>query len=284
MKLNGQGPFRGILDSLGLYVAPPEPVVIFEGDSEFNHIVVKDSGDIRTLCMGPSAEESETAISLSDPHAGIFEYPGLMFMSLALSERNKHVLMLGLGGGFIPKLFQEYLPEQRLTVVEIDPLVGEVASVYFGFQPGKNVELVYADGGDFLASTEPESFDQIWLDAFNGNYIPPHLATEEFLKNCLDALVPCGILTQNLHQTRIRNFHTQVQRTKRLLGAVPLILNGERCSNSVCISLKSPEPFDPSVKELLDSARKFKTSIGPYNMLDEARKKKKGDRFFDFLR
>ncbi|MDR2340020.1 MAG: fused MFS/spermidine synthase, partial [Deltaproteobacteria bacterium] len=259
MKRKPGGPIRHLLSSIGSCIMPPDPVVVFEGESKHNHITVLDSGDVRTMCFGPLAEESETSISVSNPLAPVFEYPGLMLMALALTERNKSILMLGLGGGFIPRLFQAYLPDHHLTVVEIDPLVGEIASTYFFFQPGKNVELVYADGADFIQKAMPGSFDQVWLDAFNGNYIPPNLATDEFLLSCMNTIHPGGILAQNLHQTRLANFRTQIKRTDRLFGNVPLIFNGVRCANSVCLSLNSPDAFDPSVKELVSLAKKFGT-------------------------
>ncbi|MDR2338681.1 MAG: hypothetical protein LBF40_00865, partial [Deltaproteobacteria bacterium] len=58
----------------------------------------------------------------------------------------------------------------------------------------------------------------------------------------------------------------------------PLIFNGVRCANSVCLSLNSPDAFDPSVKELVSLAKKFGTVVGPYNLTDEARKKEKDPR------
>ncbi|MDR2405917.1 MAG: fused MFS/spermidine synthase [Deltaproteobacteria bacterium] len=269
------GPFQKVLDSLSSRFVSPEPEVIFEGDSEHNHIQVIEAGDVRTMCFGPMGQEAETSISLSNPLAPVFEYPGLMFLALALTDRNKEILMLGLGGGFVPRLFQEFLPEHKLTVVEIDPLVGELASTYFFFQPGKNVTLVYADGGEFIKNAEPERYDQIWLDAFNGNYIPHNLATDDFTLHCLKALPQGGILSQNLHQTRLSCFRAQIQRTTRLFGGMPLIFNGVRCGNSVSHSLKDEGEFDPSIKEIARKVRNFRLTIGPYKLLDEAKKKEK---------
>ncbi|MDR2200393.1 MAG: fused MFS/spermidine synthase [Deltaproteobacteria bacterium] len=280
MKSKTAGVIRGLLNSIRAGFPRAGPEIIFEGDSEHNHITVLEHGDVRTMCFGPLAEESETSISLSNPLAPIFEYPGLMFMALVTGGRNREILMLGLGGGFIPRLFQEFLPEHNLTVVEIDPLVGEIASTYFYFQPGKNVELIYADGEEYLASLTPGRFDQIWLDAFNGNYIPPNLATDDFLQLCRNALPANGVLAQNLHQTRLASFRQQIRRTARFFGAVPLIFNGTRCANSVSLSYNIPETYNPTVKELVNLVKNFQTSVGPYNLLEEAKKKEKNPGFY----
>ncbi|MDR2386326.1 MAG: hypothetical protein LBE80_01910, partial [Deltaproteobacteria bacterium] len=83
--------------------------VIFEGDSSFHHVTITEKDGVRTLHLGPEARESQTSISLSSPDTPIFEYPGMVFLGLALTPKNKNILMLGLGGGFIPNLFKKYL-------------------------------------------------------------------------------------------------------------------------------------------------------------------------------
>jgi spermidine synthase len=270
-----------LVKTIASHLRSPEPVTLFEGDSEYAHITVRDNGDVRTLYFGPLAMEAETSISLSQPDAPIFEYPGMMFLSLALSPRNANILMLGLGGGYIPRLFQEYLPNHNLTVVEIDPLVAEIASTYFFFAPGANVRLIVEDGYKHILESPRSAYDQIWLDAFSGNYIPSHLATEEFLEICRLHVEPEGLLVQNLHVTRLYDFGRQLRRTVNVFGARPLLYEGTRCGNAIAISLNSPAGV-PALADwqIKEAALKFGAKIGPYNLLEELRKKSKEAKYF----
>jgi spermidine synthase len=246
-----------------------KPEILFEGDSQFTHITIAEIDGIRTMYMGESAEEAETSISVSDPEAPVFEYPGMLFLSLALRPKARQIVMLGLGGGFIPRLCQRYLPEHRLTVAEIDPLVVELARVYFGFTQGGGVKVVVADGLDYLSQLQPRSVDFIWLDAFDGSYIPAHLATGKFLELTRLLLKDDGLLVQNLHQTRSFFYHNQLSLTHEIFTEPSLTLAGSRCCNTIVITPNGPKPIPRQRKELLRAARAFGPKIGPYDLLEE---------------
>ncbi|MDR3037904.1 MAG: fused MFS/spermidine synthase [Candidatus Adiutrix sp.] len=257
----------------------PEPgaaaaETVFEGDSPFHQIVIRDEGGRRTLYfIGPEGEEAETSIDLAEPDRDVFEYPGLMLSALALTS-GRRVLLIGLGGGYLPGLFGRYLPEHALTVVEVDPLVAELAGVYFGFAPAPNVRLIVADGRDFLADQPGGAFDQIWLDAFSGNYVPARLSGLEFLSLCRDRLAPGGLLVQNFHQSRPRAFQDQLKTTQAAFGPF-LALEGRRCGNAVVMARRPNGPDDPPVwrsAALLAAVKKFGPRLGPYDLTADIRK------------
>ncbi|MDR1040630.1 MAG: fused MFS/spermidine synthase [Deltaproteobacteria bacterium] len=268
------GAFSRIVKAFSQGFSCPNPVTVFQAESEYSRVRVVDRDGVRTLYMGESLQESETSISLSNPLAAIFEYPGMMFMALAISPLNSEITMLGLGGGFIPRLFQEYLPEKRLAVAEVDPLVAEVATTYFFFEPGGNVEIVLRDGMDHVRDMPPDGADQIWLDAFNGSYIPSHMATDDFMELCLSRLKPGGLLVQNLHQTRMESYRAQLRRTVKIFGGTPLIFAGRKSANAVVMSSRQDdEPWiPPAAREVSRLARNF-GQVGPYNMANEALKR-----------
>jgi spermidine synthase len=274
MAEKNKGFVSTLLSNLFHPFSPGDPKVLFEGEGDHSHITVLEKDGIRTMYMGPECNESESSVKVTDPDAPVFEYPGLVLLSLALCPlHNTDILLVGLGGGFIPRLFQNYLPIRNLTVVEIDPLVAELSEKFFYFTPGENVTLEIDDGLNFIASSPERHYDQIWMDAFNGDYIPPHLSTGEFLEICRLHLKPGGLLTQNLHLTKKERYFKQLSLTTKIFGESPMVFYGERCANSVIMSFNAPPKTKPlSKKDARELAKKFGPDIGPYNLIQEANK------------
>lgn len=250
-----------------------DPSIIYEGDSPHHHIIIRDEGDRRTMYFGPCGEEAETSINPGNPGEAVFEYPGMMLAALPLHPEGRRIAMLGLGGGFIPGLFRAHLPQYELTVVEVDHLVAELAQIYFSFVPEGNVKLVIDDGRKFIESREEGSLDQIWLDAFSGNYVPPQLSGLEFLDLCRSRLAPGGLLVQNLHQSRPNTFQNQLKTTQAAFGSF-LAFDGRRCGNAVVIARMPGGPAAPAWKksDLAAAAKKFGPRLGPYDLAAEMRK------------
>ena len=248
--------------------------VVYEGDSPFHHIIIREEGSYRTMYFGPEGEEAETAINLENPSLAVFEYPGMMLAALPLFPEGKRVVMLGLGGGFLPNLFQQHLPQYELTVVEIDFLVAELAQTYFGFTPGENVRLAIEDGLIFLANQPEASCGQIWLDAFSGDYVPDSLSGLKFLELCRSRLTPGGLLVQNLHQSRPRTFQNQLKTTEAAFGSF-VAFDGSHCGNAIVVSAApGGRPWPPTWRktDLVALAKKFGPRLGPYDLVAEMRK------------
>lgn len=266
---------RIVAKILGAFGADKEDgaEVVFEGESRHHHIRVLDEGGRRTMYFG---DEAETSIDCRQPGRAVFEYPGMMLAALPLHPTGRNMVMLGLGGGYLPGLFRDYLPSYHLAVVEIDPLVAELAGTYFGFTPGPNINLVIGDGRDYLEGQPKGSLDQIWLDAFSGSYVPPQLSGLDFLAICRDRLAPGGLLVQNLHQSRPGAFQNQLKTTEAALGGY-LGLSGRRCGNAIIISRMDGGPAGPVWDKgaLFEAAKKFGRRLGPYDLVEEMRKIKK---------
>ncbi|MDR1395319.1 MAG: fused MFS/spermidine synthase [Deltaproteobacteria bacterium] len=250
------------------------PDIIFEGDSKYNHITITEQNGVRTLYLGALAQEAETSISIYNPEEPVFEYPGMVLLSLALRPKARKIAMLGLGGGFVPRLCQRYLPDYELTVVEIDPLIADLAATYFGFQPGGNVRVEIQDGLEFLSRQPAGSYDIIWLDAFDGDYIPVHLTTSQFLELNRSILREDGLLVQNLHSNRKYFYHRQLALTSAVFEEPSLIFRGFRCANDVVITPNGPAPIPRQRREIAKAVRAFPAGqkIGPYDLMEEVRK------------
>jgi spermidine synthase len=123
----------------------------------------------------------------------------LMLGALFVNPSPRSVLIVGLGGGTLPRTLRQLLPATRIDVVEIDPAVVRVASRYFGFTPGDKTHVIESDGRVYVkrALRGTQRYDLIMLDAFDHEYIPEHLLTQEFLQEVKSLLAPGGVLAAN---------------------------------------------------------------------------------------
>ena len=177
----------GFILLVGLWLFPTQQAqaagadkTLYEGDSIYHHITIRQDGMERCMIFGRQRDLRQTCLDLQMPDASLFEYTSMMFAGFLFRPEAKTVCLIGLGGGYIPTVFRMHLPQVRLQTVEVDPLVEKLAKQYFGFSIPAGQSLSIDDGRQFLKKSR-ERYDQIWLDAFNSDYIPAHMTTKEFL-------------------------------------------------------------------------------------------------------
>jgi predicted membrane-bound spermidine synthase len=135
-------------------------------------------------------------------------YTQVLHIGKALNPKAEHVLIVGLGGGSVPRQFCAiYGEKMRVDVVEIDPVVLEVARRYFGFRDLDRQDLsapyvaFVEDARQFIRHGRGRfaKYDLIILDAYSGGgQIPAHLVTREFLGQVRERLADDGVLVSNI--------------------------------------------------------------------------------------
>ncbi|NND58899.1 MAG: fused MFS/spermidine synthase, partial [Gammaproteobacteria bacterium] len=174
--------------------------VIHTERSLYRNIAVIEDGDTRCLTFTSKRRNSrQSCIDLEEPDRLVLPYLPMVFAGLTVNPQPQSVLIIGLGGGTIADVFGALYPGIEVDAVEIDPAVVDVAREYFGYseRPGATVHV--RDGRVFVrrATRERKRYDYIVLDAFNGDYIPEHLMTADFLKECQQLLTENGVLVAN---------------------------------------------------------------------------------------
>jgi spermidine synthase len=185
---------------LGLWAPPADARVIHRERSMYSTIVVDQQGSL--LCLQFSVrrdQRNQTCLDKRRPREMVFAYTRMMMAALLLNPAPERVLVLGLGGGTLPMALDEIFSETRIDAVEIDPAVVRVAREFFGFAPSGRVSVFDQDARVFVkrALQQGERYDLIMLDAFNGEYIPEHLMTREFLSEVQRLLSEGGVLAAN---------------------------------------------------------------------------------------
>jgi len=174
--------------------------VIHSERSLYQNLLVVEKGTQRCLQFTVRHDQrNQTCLDKSHPKRMVFAYTQMMMAALLLNPDPLRILVSGLGGGTIPAALAELLPDARIDVVEIDPTVVEVAKRYFGYVPGPHTRVYVQDARVFgkRAVLSGQQYDAIFLDAYNGDYIPEHLMTREYLEETRRLLKPGGVVAAN---------------------------------------------------------------------------------------
>ena len=136
-------------------------------------------------------------MTLKDPTALRLVYSRYTSIGLTFRPDAKKMLLVGLGGGSIPKKLNKEFPNLEIDAIELDPEVIRIAKDHFNVKEHKNLRLHAQDGRLFLARTQ-QQYDIIMLDAYFTDAMPFHLATKQFFELAQKKLAPNGVIVANL--------------------------------------------------------------------------------------
>jgi len=107
-----------------------------------------------------------------------------------------NVLILGLGGGSIAELLQEYWPTSRKVGLDIDQDMVELGKKHLKLSEVQNLEVVIADTTKWISKNK-EKFDLILVDLYRGGDIPEEFKKNDFIKKVQKNLKPGSIAAFN---------------------------------------------------------------------------------------
>jgi spermidine synthase len=172
--------------------------------SLYRQVLVYGDSYTRCLCFTRECRIGrQSCIDLHQPDRLMFEYTQMMLGALLLKPDPHSILVIGLGGGTLPRTLRKLLPNADIDVVEIDPAVTRVAKEYFGYQTDAHSQVFEEDGRAYVRRIlrTDRRYELIMLDAYDHQYIPEHLLTQEFLAQVRALLVPGGIVAANTFST-----------------------------------------------------------------------------------
>lgn len=122
---------------------------------------------------------------------------GLKNIGFEKVSKMENILVLGVAGGSVIKtLVDEIKFSGKITGVEVDPEIINLANIYFNLDQIPNLKIVIDDAFEFVLKTK-ESYDLIIIDIFQDTNMPNFLF-EKFFANRLGFLLkPNGYLLFN---------------------------------------------------------------------------------------
>ena len=136
----------------------------------------------------------------------VFEYTKMYDLMFNSSKEIKDTLLIGGAGYSYPKHYISKFPDKTMDVVEIDPMVTEIARKYFyldrlieeyNTEETGRLKLITEDGRTYLNRNE-KKYDAILNDAFSDTTPAATLTTLEAVKNIKKSLNENGLYLTNI--------------------------------------------------------------------------------------
>lgn len=240
--------------------AGPSRVVVFDGESRWNRVLVVDEGRLRYLRFHDLDGDDQSVIVRDDRGAVPMEYIRFAAAALAVPQRVRHALVVGLGAGAFPMLLRRAHPHADVEVVELDALVRQVALRYFGFEEDDLLRVRIGDGA--LAFRDGRRWDLVFLDAYGASSIPEPLASTPFFREVSASLAPGGVVVANIAHSDPAIEKATLARFAGAFAACALVRTPESDNVIILGARKLPTDLTPALQRL-DKAGRLSFAMAP---------------------
>ncbi len=217
-------------------------VMVAERESPYNYIQVVRVGNEMQLVLN----EGLGVHSIYNPSQILTQGPWDYFMVAPYFNKPpftqnqvRHIAVIGLGAGTIPREMTAAYGPIPIDGVEIDGTIVDLARQYFHMNE-PNLNVIVQDGRYFLQTTS-QHYDEIGIDAYQQPYVPFQLTTVEFFREVRAHLTPNGVAVINAGRTccDFRLVEALAQ-TMRAAFSNVFIIDTQRFENSLVIGTNAP--------------------------------------------
>jgi len=215
--------------------------LIYRDDSSDFPIEIREAPPLRWLEFGDGAIQS--VIDLQRPERLPSAVARAMLAGLLFVSAPRRMLILGGGGGALPRYLHHRAPRCEGTVVERSAAVARLARRFFAFPgEGSKWRLLEADARDFVRVTR-ERYDMVMMDIAEGLDSPGWLAKGDFLHHCRERLDAQGVLVINLIVDDAAGFALTLSRIREGFGRRTLCLSVPGHRNVVVFAFNAPPRY-----------------------------------------
>ncbi len=226
--------------------------------SRHPEITVSEEDCVRYLHLG--GDHIQSAMRMDAPDDLELDYTRTMMAFLLFHPRPRDCLMVGLGGGSIPKFIFRRLPGVRTRVVELNPAVITAARGLFHVpNDSSRLRIELGDGASAVHSMKA-GCDLLFVDGFDDGDQVPALVSDEFYAAAFEALRAPGVLVVNFFG-HDRRFDRYLQRIEKAFGDCTISLNAREDGNVIVFALKGG-PASIRWDDLRRSAERLEHKLG----------------------
>jgi spermidine synthase len=206
-------------------------------------IEVVDERQVRTLHFGSLARQS--TMFLKNVNALALAYTRCMMTSLLFCPPPRTALVLGVGGGSLPKFLLHHFPQCQVDAVDKRQKVVEVARAYFALPDLPRLQVHVGDGVAYLDESTIQ-YDLMMVDLHDSEGMAPAVFQPTFFTACHQQLAANGIFVINLWCGRREGELKQIQqRLGEAFAGQVLYLPVANKSNCVALGFKGGLTLQP---------------------------------------
>ena len=213
---------------------------------------------LRTLHLGTPIGQS--SMRLDRPFELVHPYNRALMSFLLFAPRARDVVMIGLGGGSVPKFLHRFAAGIRTRVIEIDADVISVARSHFQLpDDDERLQSIHGDGARYLRDHRGGA-DALLLDVFDGLGTPQDLYSQEFFDDCRAALAGGGPALVHLWSFDVQ-FNLFIERIGRSFSGRVLKMPVREGDSTIIVGLPA-EAGELSWTTLAERAALLETAYG----------------------
>ena len=174
-----------------------EDNLLFEGESVYNYLQVKESED--SVILSTNVLFGVQSIMKKDGGATGMYYDYAMAAPLMTGKENPadcNTLILGMGTGTYANQCCRYYGNMAVEGVEIDEKITDLARAYFELP--EDVKVTTYDGRAYLNAIDGK-YDVIMVDAYQDITIPFQMSSVEFFELVREHLTQDGVMVVNMN-------------------------------------------------------------------------------------
>ena len=165
--------------------------------NKFEDMQVEVSEQEGVISMHIGSITIQSSMRLDTPYHLELDYTQAMSMAALFLESPKEILCIGLGGGTMPKFFYRLFGKTKLTILELNPKVIQIAKYFFKLPISKRFNIIQGDGIQYIKNVE-KKYDLLISDAFEDYGLPDEFCTISYFESCRKVLKEKGIFMINL--------------------------------------------------------------------------------------
>jgi spermidine synthase len=215
------------------------------------HDEERDGSSVRVLILDRLVH---SYTSLGEPGKLVYDYERV-YAEATGYQADRHpddlqALFIGGGGYTFPKYMEAIYPKSKLTVLEIDPGVTEIAYEQLGLSRTTQIVTHNQDARLYLKGNPDRKYHLILGDAFNDFSVPYHLTTKEFNDRVQTWMSPDGLYLVNLIDGPRRDFLRAYSRTLALtfpnVNVIPASGSWQTAQRTTYVVIGSNQPLEMS--------------------------------------
>lgn len=161
---------------------------------QYGPVQVFDDGHKRYLAFGNDDEQSCQLIH--QPFILQHEYTRAIMLVL-LMVKAKDISVIGVGGGSLISTLLHFLPEVKVTGIELRSEVLKAAFKYFQLEKSPRLNTIISDGLEHLESSENDSCDIIIADMYSEDGLDERQMSQRFIQQAAAKIRQKGWLVLN---------------------------------------------------------------------------------------